>query len=74
MAHARVSAGKGCMMKVVRTRVAVAIAGSAVLLSGFGLSAFAVSSTSQATTMLTATQSVTQPCPNTTVVDYCTRK
>lgn len=68
----RASAGKGCIMKVVRTRIAVSLASSALLASGLGLTAMVVSSTSQGT--ITASQSITQPCPNTTVIDYCSHK
>jgi hypothetical protein len=68
MAHVWASAGKGCMMKVVRTRIVVALASSAVAASGFGLTAFAASATSQVT--VSASQSVTQLAPNTTVIDY----
>ena len=70
----RASAGKGCVMKVVRTRIAVALASVTVVASGFGLTAFSVSSISSATSVLTASQAVIQPCPNTTVIDYCTQK
>ena len=69
MAHARVSAGKGCIMRAVRTRVAVVIASSALLASGFGLTAFAFSSTSPATTMLAASLSAIRVSPNTTTYD-----
>jgi hypothetical protein len=55
-------------MKVVRTRIVVALASSAVVASGFGLTAFTVASTSQGT--VAASQSVTQSCPYTTVIDY----
>jgi conjugal transfer/entry exclusion protein len=68
----RAIAGKGRIMKVVRTRIAVSLASSALLASGFGLTAIAVSSTSQAT--ITASQSVSQVCPNTTVIDYCSHR
>jgi hypothetical protein len=68
MRRARV--GKGCIMKLVRTRIVVALASSAVVASGFGLTAFAVGSANLGTTMITASQSVTQQCPNTTVIDY----
>jgi hypothetical protein len=71
MAHAQVSAGKGCIMKVVRTRIVVALASSAVAASGFGLTAFAVRSTTPGTTILTAGQAVTQPCTNSTFYDQC---
>ena len=70
----RASAGKGCTMKVVRTRVAVALASSAVLASGFGLTAFAVNSANAGTTILTASQAITQTCPNGTIYDYCSHK
>jgi hypothetical protein len=66
----RASAGKGCTMRVIRTRIFVALASSAVVVSGFGLTAFAVSSTSQAA--VTASQSAAQQCPKTTVIDYGT--
>jgi conjugal transfer/entry exclusion protein len=66
----RASAGKGCIMKVIRTRIVVALASSAVVASGFGLTAFAVSSANSATTMLSASQSVAQVCPNGTIIDY----
>jgi hypothetical protein len=72
--HARAGAGKGFIMKVVRTRIAVAFASSAVLASAFGLTAFAVASASSGTTMLAASQSITQPCPNGTIIDYCTHR
>jgi hypothetical protein len=55
-------------MKVIRTRIVVALASSAVVASGFGLTAFAVTSTGQGA--VTASHSVTQVCPNTTVIDY----
>jgi hypothetical protein len=60
-------------MKVVRARIVVALASSAVLASGFGLTAFAVNSANLGTTMLTASQSIIQPCPNGTIYDYCNR-
>jgi len=66
----RASAGKGCIMKVVRTRIAVSLASSALLASGLGLTAIVVSSTGQGT--ISASQSITQACPNTTVIDYGT--
>jgi hypothetical protein len=68
MRRARV--GKGSIMKLVRTRIVVALASSAVVASGFGLTAFAVGSANLGTTMITASQSVNQQCPNTTVIDY----
>ena len=68
----RAGAGKGCIMKVVRTRIAVSLASSALLASGFGLTALSVGSTSQGT--ITASQSISQPCPNTTVIDYCSHR
>jgi hypothetical protein len=58
-------------MKVVRTRVVVALASSAVVVSGFGLTAFAASSANLGTTMLTASQSTAPQCPNLTIYDYC---
>lgn len=67
----RASAGKGCIMKVVRTRMAVSLASSALIASAFGLTAFTVSSASQGTVV--ASQSL-QACPNTTIIDYCTHK
>jgi len=70
----RASAGKGYVMKVVRTRIAVALVSSAVLASGFGLTAFAASSAGSAAPMLTASQSANQPCPNDTLIDYCTQR
>jgi len=73
MAHAQAGAGKGCIMKVVRTRIVVALASSAVLTSAFGLTAYVDSSTATATTMLTASQSVALPCPSATSYDYCAR-
>jgi len=66
----RASAGKGCMMKAIRTRIVVALASSAVVVSGFGLTAFAVSSANSSTTMLGASGSVAQICPNGTLWDY----
>jgi hypothetical protein len=74
MAHAQASAGKGCIMKVVRTRFVVALGSSAVLASGFGLTALAGNCASQGITILTASQSVIQPCLNGTITDYCTQK
>jgi hypothetical protein len=65
------SAGKGFIMKVVRTRIVVALASSAVVATGFGLTALTVGSISQGT--VTASQSVT-PCPYTTVIDYCIQR
>jgi hypothetical protein len=70
MAHAPGERREGCIMKVIRTRVVVALASSAVVASGFGLTVFAVSSANAGATMLTASQSVTQQCPNATTVDY----
>jgi hypothetical protein len=61
-------------MKIVRARIVVALASSAVVASGFGLTAFAVSSTTLGTTVLTASQSASQECPNGTITDYCTQK
>ena len=61
-------------MKVVRTRIVVALASSAVVASGFGLTAIAVSSANLGTTMLTASQSVTHVCPYGTIIDYCTQR
>ena len=72
--HARAGAGKGFIMKVVRTRIAVVLASSAVLASALGLTAFAAASAGTGTTMLTASQSITQPCPNGTIIDYCTHR
>ena len=72
-AHAWASAGKGCIMKVVRTRIVVALASSAVVATGFGLTALASSSASLGTTAIAASQSATQPCPSATVYDYCVR-
>jgi hypothetical protein len=69
MAHAWVSAGKGCTMKVIRARIAVALAGLAVAAGGFGLTAFTVSSTSAGATIVAASQSASQPSPNTTIYD-----
>ena len=71
MAYAYGNAGKGCIMKVVRTRIVVALASSAVMATGFGLTALAVNSISQGT--VTASQSVNS-CPNTTVIDYCAHR
>ena len=72
--HARASAGKGCIMKLVRTRIAVAIASSAMLASGFALTAFSAVSASPGAPMLTASQVAISVCPNGTIYDYCTRK
>jgi hypothetical protein len=66
----RVSVGKGCMMKVIRTRIVLALASSAFVVSGFGLTAFAVNSANLGASMPTASQSVTQQCPNGTIYDY----
>jgi hypothetical protein len=74
MTHARASAGKGFIMKVVRTRIVVAVASSAVVATGFGLTAFAVASAGPATTMLSASQSISEPCPNGTIIDYCVQR
>ena len=65
---------EGFIMKVVRTRIAVTLASSAVLASAFGLTAFAVASASSGTTMLAASQSIAQPCPNGTIIDYCAQR
>jgi len=72
--HARAGAGKGYIMKVVRTRIAMALVSSAVLASAFGLTGFAAASAGPGTTMLAASQSITQPCPNGTIIDYCTHR
>jgi len=72
VAHAYLRAGKGCIMKVVRTRIVVALASSAVMSVGFGLTGLAVSSTSQS--VVAASQSVPNACPYTTVIDYCTQR
>jgi hypothetical protein len=66
----RAGAGKGCMMRAIRTRIVVALASSVVVVSGFGLTVFAVSSANSGTTILSASQSFTQQCPNGTVYDY----
>jgi len=66
----RASAGKDRIMKLLRTRIVVALASSAVVASGFGLTALAVSSASSGPAMLSASQSVTQVCPNGTIYDY----
>jgi hypothetical protein len=55
-------------MKLIRTRIVVALASSAVMASGFGLTALAAGSAGQNT--VTASHSVSQVCPNTTVIDY----
>jgi hypothetical protein len=65
----RASAGKDCIMKVISTRIVVALASAAVVASGFGLTAFAVSSASPGATILAASQSASQPSPNTTIYD-----
>jgi len=66
----RASAGKDCNMKVIRTRIVVVLASSAVVASGFGLTAFVASSASPgAATILAASQSGSQPSPNTTIYD-----
>lgn len=57
-------------MKVIRTRLVVALASSAVVASGFGLTAFAVSSANSGAAMLTAGPAVTHACPNGTIYDY----
>jgi hypothetical protein len=61
-------------MKVIRTRIVVALASSVVLASGFGLTAVAVSSAGSATTTLAASQHPAGTCSNTTVIDYCAKK
>jgi hypothetical protein len=58
-------------MKLIRTRMVVSLASSALLASGFGLTALAVSSTAQGT--IVASQSA-HVSPNTTVIDYGTHK
>jgi hypothetical protein len=70
MAHAQASAGKGCIMKVIRTRILIALASLTVMASAFGLTALAASSGSPGTAMLTASQFVTQASPNGTIIDY----
>jgi hypothetical protein len=70
MAHAPAERREGCIMKVIRTRIVVALASSAVVASGFGLTAFAVSSANLGTTTLAAPRSVTQACPDGTIIDY----
>ena len=67
--HVRASAGKGFIMKVVRTRIAVALGCSAVVASAFGLTAFVGISASPRTPIPVANQSVGQPSPNTTIYD-----
>ena len=57
-------------MKIVRTRIMVALASSAVVASGFGLTAFAVGPANPGTTMITASRSVPQACPYGTIIDY----
>ena len=59
-------------MKVVRTRIVVALASSAVVSAGFGLTGLAVSSTGQS--VVAGGQSVPYACPYTTVIDYCTQR
>jgi len=61
-------------MKIIRTRIVVALAGSAVLAGGFGLTAVAVSSAGSATTTLAASQPAGSVCPNVTLIEYCTKK
>jgi len=56
-------------MKVISTRIVVALASSAVVASGFGLTAFAVSSASPGATIVAASQSASQASPNTTIYD-----
>lgn len=58
-------------MKIVRTRIVVSLASSAVLASGFGLTGFAVSSTAMGTAIQSVSQSAIPSCPNGTVYDYC---
>lgn len=62
-------------MKVIRTRIAVAIASSAVMAGGFGLTAVALGSTGPAATSAVASGLFGHvPCPNTTVIDYCAQR
>ena len=62
-------------MKVIRTRFAVAIASSALMAGGFGLTAIALSSPAQtASSAIASGQNNNSPCPNTTVIDYCSQK
>ena len=61
-------------MKVIRTRVAVVIASSAVLASGFGLTAVAVGLVGSATTTLASSQANAVICPNATLIEACAKK
>jgi hypothetical protein len=61
-------------MKVIRTRIVVALASSVVLASGFGLTAVAVSSAGSATTTLAASQPAGSVCPNVTLIEACAHK
>jgi hypothetical protein len=65
--------GRVAFMKVVRTRIVATLGSSAVLASCFGLTAFAVSSTSPGAAILAASQATSSQCPSTTSYDYCTR-
>ena len=61
-------------MKIIRTRIVVALASSAVIATGFGLTAVAVSSGAAAATPLASGQTSNAQCPNTTIIDYCSQR
>jgi hypothetical protein len=59
---------KGCVMKVIRTRVGVAVASCGLLASAFGLTAVAVSSAAAGTVSIASGASLTF-CPRATVIE-----
>jgi uncharacterized membrane protein len=61
-------------MKVIRTRIVVALASSAVMASGLGLTALAAGSANAGTAMSSASGAIVPPCLNTTIYDQCTNK
>lgn len=62
-------------MKVIRTRLAIAVTSSAVLASGFGLTAIAAGSTAQTASSAVASAQVNNSfCPSVTLIEYCSSK
>lgn len=62
-------------MKVIRTRIAVAIASSAVMAGGFGLTAVALGSTGPAATSAVASSHIGYSiCPNATLIEACSQR
>lgn len=62
-------------MKVIRSRITVAIASSAVMAGGFGLTAVALGSTGPAaTSAIASSQPSLSPCPQVTLIEYCSSK